>query len=349
MGADTAIQWSNSTWTPIRARVKSNAGEIARAKGYQSLIQIATKMAGHVGPHCEHCSDGCAHCYSETSNGRCLPANGTGLPFDRRSRDLVDIFLDEKILIQPLKWRAPRKVFVCSQTDLFADFVTDEMILTVFQIMAKCPRHTFQILTKRPQRMRQFLSGRRWRNLGHSPAMGGDHYVALIPQHSPTESPSEPPARSNPNDVDCLPHVHLGVSVENPPTANERIPELLQTPAAIRFVSYEPALEAVDWKPEWLRLLDWIIIGGESGPGARPFQLEWARETIRQCKAAGVAVFMKQVGAKPREACLGYHLEIDRIKGGDPGDWPRDLQVRQFPKTTALSESRNLTAAGRTK
>src|ERR1700730_8515768 len=111
MGLKTSISWTDSTWSPLRARVKADAAQIARDKGYTSLIQIAEKMAGHIGPHCEHVSEGCGRCYSGTNNGRCLPNNGTGLPFDRRSRDLVDIFLDEKILLQPLKWRKPRKIF----------------------------------------------------------------------------------------------------------------------------------------------------------------------------------------------------------------------------------------------
>src|SRR6185312_11804724 len=120
----TSIQWTDRTWSPLRVRVKSDAAQIARDKNYGSLIQIAEKMAGHVGPHCERVSHGCDNCYSDTNNGRCLPANGTGLPFDRRSRDLVEPFVDEKILLQPLKWRKPQRIFVENQSDLFGEWNT---------------------------------------------------------------------------------------------------------------------------------------------------------------------------------------------------------------------------------
>ena len=105
MGSKTGIEWTDSTWSPIRARVRLDAADIAGAKGYRSLVSIAEKMAGRVGQHCEHVSPGCEHCYAETNNHRCLPGNGTGLPYDRRSRDLVEVFVDEKVLLQPLKWK----------------------------------------------------------------------------------------------------------------------------------------------------------------------------------------------------------------------------------------------------
>jgi protein gp37 len=142
-----------------------------------------------------------------------------------------------------------------------------------------------------------------------------------------------------------LDNVWLGVSVEDQATANKRIPELLRTPAAVRFVSYEPALAGVDFRP-WLPVetiggvemetwLDWIIVGGESGPGVRPFDLEWARETIRQCKAAGVAVFVKQLGARPVQTaagCLQTSWPITDPKGGNWDEWPMDLRIREFPR-----------------
>src|SRR5258708_25071222 len=102
MSSKSSIEWTDASWSPIRARVKPDAGQIAADKCYISLVHIADRMAGHVGPHCEPVSPGCDNCYSEANNGRCLPSNGTGLPFDRRARDLVDIFVDENILPQPL-------------------------------------------------------------------------------------------------------------------------------------------------------------------------------------------------------------------------------------------------------
>lgn len=345
MAAKSHIQWTDATWTPVRARVKADAAQIARDRGYTSLVQILEARKpngelrsppGKVGPHCEHVSAGCENCYSETNNGRCLPANGTGLPFDRRSRDLVDIFLDEKILVQPLHWRAPRRVFVCSQTDLFGEFVTAADILAVFQMMGKCPAHTFQVLTKRSARMLALLKDRHWRNLG------GGYHVALIP------------GESRETDSAFLPNVHLGVSVEDQPTADERSAHLRATPAAVRFISQEPQLSAIDWKPGMLDGIHWVIIGGESGPRARPFDIALARKTIAQCRAAKVAVFVKQLGARPfadHEPLPSWPISVelksvplipcdglrdwpqlkDR-KGGSMEEWPADLRVREEPR-----------------
>lgn len=366
MGQNTSIEWSQSTWTPIRARVKQDAATIAAEKGYTSLVQIAERMAGHIGPHCEHVSDGCTNCYSDTNNSRCLPSNGTGLPFDRRSRDLVDIFLDEKLLMQPLHWKKPRNVFACSQTDLFADFVPDEMIDSVFAVSALCFRHTLQVLTKRAERMREYWSNHEraayirdvlnnWADIGRITQQQCIQACAAI--------------SSGP-----LPNVHLGVSVEDQQRADERIPHLLRTPAAVRWVSYEPALGPVDFDAVPITLapgffgsslkwhhrgychkmegipyptLDWIVVGGESGAGARPFDIQWARDVIAQCKAAGVRCFVKQLGAAPyREGAHrqndpgevpGTHREHDQMKlrdrkGGDPSEWPSDLRVREMPR-----------------
>jgi protein gp37 len=133
-----------------------------------------------------------------------------------------------------------------------------------------------------------------------------------------------------------LPNVWLGVSVENQQYADERIPLLLQTPAALRFISAEPLLGPLDLQPAVRYApIDWVIVGGESGPGARPFDLAWARSIVQQCQAAGVACFVKQVGAKPVfegtpvGVFEGYDYEDP--KGGDPSEWPEDLRVREFP------------------
>jgi protein gp37 len=262
-------------------------------------------------------------------------------------------------LDDPLHWRKPRRVFVNSMSDLFHEALTNAHINEVFAAMARAPQHTFQVLTKRPGRMLDYF---RWARVANAAC-------ALWP----------------------LPHVWLGVSVEDQATADERIPLLLQTPAAKRFVSYEPAIGPVDFarvcpsvvahgdvtNPErraalqelaraaykhvgW-QTLDWVIVGGESGPGARPFDVEWARSTIRQCNAAGVASFMKQMGANVRDRNDAgfegdtesswpmdtHHEDVDgdvirfqgdrvRVrlkdpKGGDPAEWPDDLRVREFP------------------
>src|ERR1035438_6694180 len=161
-----------------------------------------------------------------------------------------------------------------------------------------------------------------------------------------------------------LPNVWLGVSVEDQPTAAARIALLLQTPAALRFVSYEPALAAVDFtclKPapnsvidalrgEWAQSkrdyptlsglgeakLGWLIVGGESGPGARPFDIAWARSARDQCAAAGTAFFMKQVGSNPRwtkqDISDAYWKPCPDRKGGTMAEWPEDIRIRQFPE-----------------
>jgi len=344
MSAKSSIQWTDATWSPLRARVKENAAEIARAKGYTSLVQLAGKMAGHVGPHCEHVSDGCNNCYSESNNSRCLPSNGTGLPFDRRSRDLVDIFLDGNILEQPLHWRAPRKIFVNSQTDTFGEFVPDELIDRMFAVMALCPQHTFQVLTKRAARMREYFGDLAYRQevigIRAEYASGFDRF------RSDTGSDALDARWPLP-----LRNVWLGVSVEDD-RQNHRIEDLRQTPAAKRFASYEPALGPVDFSP-WLSPctyycdhdefggghrpspgLDWVIVGGESGRNARRFDIAWAYRVIEQCKAADVACFVKQLGAWPTEERNGIEfvpLSLKDGHGGDMTEWPEDLRVREFP------------------
>lgn len=339
----TPIQWTDRTWSPLRARVKIDAATIAQAKGYTSLINIATKMAGHVGPHCERVSHGCDNCYSDTNNGRCLPANGTGLPFDRRSRDLVDPFLDQNILAQPRSWRKPAKVFVENQSDLFGEWVTDEMLDEVFSEMAGSYQHTFQVLTKRPERMLSYLS--RFKPDGRGWVTPGGEDAELT--HCQIDANRWP-----------LPNVQFGISCEDQATADERIPILLKTPAAIRFVSYEPALGPVSFG--CLRMLDWIIIGGESGNGARPFDLAWARETIKKCAETSTACFVKQLGRVPitqepfgktqddsfvvcasqgikgTDGLNRYTLKLNDRKGGDMSEWPSDLCVRQFPNATRI-------------
>lgn len=318
----TSIQWTDRTWSPLRVRVRDDAAEIARAKGYTSLVQIAEKMAGHVGPHCEHVSDGCKLCYSGTTNRRCLPSNGTGLPFDRRSRDLVKSVVDDDILMQALSWKKPQRVFVENQSDLFGEWYDIDQIAFVFATMAEAQKQNFQILTKRPARMIEIVNAIQNRVAMAWEVFDGGRFTWP------------------------LPNVWLGISCEDQKTADERIPLLLQTPAALRFVSYEPALGPVDFA-KWMRLrnfgdppwkdgINWIIVGGESGPGARPFDIQWARNTIRQCKAAGVACFVKQLGAKPtyppRPDCEPVEMMLFDRKGGDMAEWPADLRVREFPR-----------------
>ena len=236
-------------------------------------------------------------------------------------------------------------------SDVFHEAVPDEFIDRIFAVMALANQHQFQCLTKRPKRMLNHL-----KNLAKS--IGPLEFVAR--QMGFTCRYGDISLLSWP-----IPNIWLGISCEDQETADERIPLLLQTPAAIRFVSYEPALAAVDftrWLPRRCRCveqfksldcpachgtgiirypgavyLDQIIIGGESGPNARPFDVAWARDIIVQCQAVEVACFVKQLGAHAitRVTGLGDLVALkyfhDR-KGGDWEEWPDDLRVREFPK-----------------
>lgn len=382
MAQKTGIEWTDSTWSPIRARVKTDAGTIAREKGYGSLVAIADKMAGRVGQHCEHVSPGCLHCYAETNNHRCLPSNGTGLPYDRRSRDLVEPFIDMRALQMPFKWlsvkaleeqmvgppgwrtKVPvqfnfktrsRRIFVENQSDLFGDWVTDEMLDTVFGVMALTPQHIYQVLTKRPARMFDYFCSLQAKMMREA-AIG---FQALRLQQQRGDGPvlewSGLP----------MPNVWLGVSPVNQETADEYIPTLLEVPAAVRFLSYEPALGSIDlnlarkcgrlcsktWDRRACALgsglnitvcqcdchrdVDWVIAGGESGPGSRRMQLEWVQSIRDQCQAAGVPFFFKQWGDWHKQ---NYRLNPRLHPGGWNPNQPKGgamldgREWKEFPK-----------------
>lgn len=307
MGDRSRIEWTEATWNPVRARNRETGGN------------------GHF---CVHVSEGCRNCYAE----RMQPRFRNPIRYAAQDRAKVEIVLDDKMLTDPLRWRRPRMIFVCSMTDLFADFVTDAMIDKVFAVMALCPQHTFQVLTKRPERMRAWASDPRtpfriaraavdlWTDGAvDAPLMGATWPVRSIGDDA-----------FDPDDIvlECwpLPNVWAGTSAEDQDTAAARIPELLATPAAVRWISAEPLLGAVDvygGDPDprlggveagpglslgqWWRHddppgspprpgLDWVVCGGESGSKARPMHPDWARSLREQCKAAGVPFFFKQWG-----------------------------------------------------
>lgn len=285
---DTSIQWTEKTWNPIRAR------------------RITDDNRGW---YCEHVSEGCRNCYAEKMNVNTY--FGNGLPYKPVSLPKLEIFLDDKILQQPLHWREPQQIFPCSMTDLFGHWVKDEWLEKIFQVIYSARQHTFQCLTKRPERMIDWIS--RSAFLSNAP----------------------------------LENLWLGVSVEDQKTADERIPLLLDTPAAVRWISAEPLLSPIDlnvigkWRNEDLSALEeivghverpalnWVVVGGESGTRARPMRLAWAETIIRQCEAAGVPVFVKQLGK-----IWANENHAKNPKGGDPDEWPYQhiLNRRQFPK-----------------
>jgi protein gp37 len=262
--------------------------------------------------------------------------------------ELIPSKLDE-----PLHWRKPQRVFVNSMSDLFHEALPNEAIERVLAVMALAPQHTFQILTKRPERMQQWFAsgvpGMETRE--EDVARAAEHIGSIVWDSRGSERHLYPPGAGDVTNRRRwpgwpLPNVWLGVSVEGQATADERIPLLLQTPAAVRFVSYEPALGPVDFR-RWLNIyghvgapccleaegyhrftsgrpaLDWIIVGGESGPGSRRFDVGWARDVVEACRQAGVAVFYKQGGSSNR--C--EHSS----KGGCQECMPAALRVREFP------------------
>jgi protein gp37 len=177
----------------------------------------------------------------------------------------------ERHLEDPLRWKRPRRIFVNSMSDLFHEEVKSDWIAAIFSVIEASPRHTFQILTKRPERMREWVAP----------------FDAWLRYAADTTFALR------------FKHVWLGVSVEDQATAGERIPILLRTPAAVRWVSYEPALgplNLAEIETGGEALLDWLVCGGESGPGARPMHPDWARAARDQCFAASVPFFFKQWG-----------------------------------------------------
>lgn len=265
----TSIEWTDESSNPIKFRMKET---------------------GKVGWACIKKSAGCMHCYSERFNKRF----GTGHGFTVSNMDLVEPFLDEKELARLQRLKGPRKVFICDMTDIFGEFVPTQFIIRVFDVMIKCPDITFQVLTKRADRMHELLSAKSFFLNGVPPS-----------------------------------NIWLGVSVENQQAADERIPLLLKTPAAVRFLSCEPLLGPIDlglldcptcggsgevsgnyFAEDGMETcrecggkgtnnnpkIDQVIAGGESGYGARPMFPDWARGQRDQCLAAGVPFLFKQWG-----------------------------------------------------
>jgi protein gp37 len=359
----SSIEWTDATWNPTRG--------------------------------CTEIAPGCAHCYAKTfaERWRGVPGHPYELGFDPR------VAPDK--LLEPLKWKKPRRIFVDSMSDLFHETFSFDYIAAVFGVMAACADrdigHVFQVLTKRPQRAREFF---RWL-LGDGTI--GDGYEKLRVQSVLHEAVKyvvgyETPGRPAVNILRGwpLPNVWIGTSIANQTDADKNIPHLLQIPAAVRFLSIEPLIGPVNLSaiarhttgykepsmaetsidalrgsgtyPSHLtgipidvefEPIQWVIVGGESGPGARPCNVEWIRSIQAQCIAAGVPVFTKQLGAKPfvplsyvggieshpmmqwpasvtwGEHDNAAHPILDDRKGGSMNEWPADLRVREFPEGQA--------------
>jgi protein gp37 len=225
VGDRSAIEWTEATWNPVTG--------------------------------CSKVSPGCAHCYAETLSHRFGRTTKPWTPANARE----NVTTHEERLEQPMRWRRPRMIFVNSMSDLFHELVPLEFVRRVFDVMTSTERHTFQVLTKRPERALEIADALEWPG-----------------------------------------NVWLGVSIENS-RFTHRADVLREIPAAIRFISAEPLLGSLfepgpHKAPLDLTRIDWLIAGGESGPGYRPVHVEWVRELREACVGAGVAFFFKQWGGR---------------------------------------------------
>lgn len=325
MGGKTGISWTDSTWNPLRG--------------------------------CTRVSDGCVNCYAEVVahrfSGPLQPYEGLT---DPKGRWNGTIKLVPEALSQPIRWKRDRLIFVNSMSDLFHVNVPFEYIATVFGVMASAPKHIFQVLTKRPERMLEFFDWVEDQNVDCSEYAKARGIPGVLPVT-----------------VWPLPNVWVGISAEDQETAESRIPLLIRTPAAVRWVSAEPLLGPLDVS-KWLlhkwecpdcgdthlskdssligpkirycgncagdsgkdieikRLgpaLDWVVLGGESGSKARPFQLDWIDPLIKQCKEADVPLYIKQLGERPYAS--GFRVILGDKKGGNPEEWLPNWRVREWP------------------
>jgi protein gp37 len=231
MSFQSSIEWTDATWNPVRG--------------------------------CTKISPGCKHCYAETFAERFRGVKGH--PYEQG----FDLRLVPEKLAEPLRWRTPKMIFVNSMSDLFHDLVPDDYIVAVARVMATAKWHTYQVLTKRSDRLRRLLNSK----------------LSFAAQ---------------------LPHIWWGVSVEDKKYGLPRIKDLQRAKAAVRFLSVEPLLE--DLGKLDLQGIDWMIVGGESGPGARTMEKDWVLALRDQCKKGRVPFFFKQWGGV-RKATTGRHLE----------------------------------------
>jgi protein gp37 len=306
MSDNTGIEWADATWNVVIGCDKVSPG-----CDNCYAIRTATRMSANPNPKISTAYAGTAAAGEWTGQINMLP--------DR--------------LILPYHWARPRKIFVNAQSDLFHADVTDEFIAAVFAVMACTPQHTYQILTKRPARMRSLMQSELFREMIFTREAGqGPMAHILEPEGWP------------------LPNVWLGVSVEDQKRADLRIPALLETPAAVRWISAEPLLGPITlagddtrspyWltgEPAWAEPapvgphgilmsdlimkpgLDWVVVGGESGPKARPMHPAWARQLRNQCAVAGVPFLFKQWG--------------EWVSAGRPSDtwWDKEPQYYVSP------------------
>lgn len=313
---------------------------------------------------CSHASPGCDHCWARDMHKRF------------RSEPFEQVTLLPEVLSKPLHRRKPTTYFVCNTSDLYHPSVPFEFIAAVYGVMAACPQHTFLVLTKRPERRAEWFAYAAKRGEQRKRLFEEDDDEWRIRQWCHVEARRKgvdlnADERQNHGGPWPLTNVWEGVTAENQAMADVRIPILLQTPAAHRWVSVEPCIGGVDLDEprcdvcgekydivgddgatpfcneheqecsysHWLREggIDQLVIGGESGPGARPCDLEWIRSIVRQARESGTKCFVKQLGSR---AMFDDQIKVDEWEhcrypsfsssGSDPSEWPEDLQVREL-------------------
>lgn len=334
MPTKTSIEWTDYTSNPIRFRTSD----------------------GRVVWACEKTSPGCKNCYADALSQRYTQRRAG--EWNAATMATLTPFLDEKELhsLLHMKSLSGKRVFIGDMTDIFGDWVERWMLAHLFAVFALRPDVTWQVLTKRSSRLRELLNDESFRT-------EVDEFITMIAMDYEGDDRRTDDMRATAPDVLAdtdwpLPNVWLGVSCEDQERANERIPELLQTPAAVRFISAEPLIGRInlhrianpdgsghasaiqghhdDNRYEFDEQLDWVIVGGESGPGARPCDVAWIRSIVQQCQSVGVAAFVKQLGAMPIAGRSPHpddmFIRLKSRKGGDPTEWTEDLRVREFPQ-----------------
>lgn len=267
MSDKTKIEWSDATWNPIRG--------------------------------CSRVSEGCRNCYAENVANR---FSGEGQPYEGLIKQTSKgpkwngniMFLGD-VLLKPLKWKKPRRIFVNSMSDLFHENVKDEWIDKIFAVIALCPQHHFQILTKRPERMKEYILWRKGPFLDRLSTICTRGYALMSTYRNGKWNEADAMAARIKIDqwAPDMENVSLGVSIESAEHL-DRIKPLVRIPGGIKFISFEPLLGSV--READLSKIDWVIVGGESGSHARPMHPEWAREIRDKCEAENVAFFFKQWG-----------------------------------------------------
>lgn len=260
---------------------------------------------------CDRVSAGCDNCYALHLAKRLKGMGAEKYQLDgdpRTSGPGFGVTLHPTVLDEPLRWRKPRLVFVNSMSDLFHNQVPDEFIAKVFAVMIAAPEHTYQVLTKRHGRMRSLLRSTRFQDLLTSELTKLWHI-----EHTAELAPLER----------IPPWIWIGVSAENQTWAERRLNALADVPASVRFVSCEPLLGPIDLTAWLSGCLNWVIVGGESGPNNRPVDLDWVRDIRDQCVSAKCALFFKQIGG--RNPKTGGRLLDGRTwdEFPDAAGWPR--------------------------